>query len=213
MECKHPLLALIKEGEHQCQDFKFEVSDSKKIARSLSAFANSKGGRLLIGVKDNGVIKGVQSDEEYYMIEAASQMYTRPEVPFTSKKWDYQGKIVLQIDIEPGDRKPYLAPDKNDKFKAFVRDGDENRLANKTLMMYWKKQASCQGITIKMSRPVKILLDYLEKEPFINLNQFQKMARIGHFVALHIMSDLLAIELLRYKFQDGRVVYLLNKEI
>lgn len=72
MKKKHPLEVLIAQGEHQQQDFKFEVSDSKKIARTLSAFANTDGGRLLIGVKDNGKISGIRGDEEYYMIEAAS---------------------------------------------------------------------------------------------------------------------------------------------
>ena len=47
--------ALIAEGEHQQQDFKFEISDARKIAKTLSAFANTDGGRLLIGVKDNGM--------------------------------------------------------------------------------------------------------------------------------------------------------------
>ena len=53
---------LIKRGEHQTQDFKFEVSDSKKIARTLSAFSNTNGGRLLIGVKDNGVAIFLESE-------------------------------------------------------------------------------------------------------------------------------------------------------
>ncbi|RLD33003.1 MAG: ATP-binding protein, partial [Bacteroidetes bacterium] len=66
---------LIAEGEHQRLDFKFEISDSKKIARTLAAFANTDGGRLLVGVKDNGVIAGVRSEEEYYMVEAAASMY------------------------------------------------------------------------------------------------------------------------------------------
>jgi len=61
---------LVSEGEHCHQDFKFEISDARKIARSLSAFANTEGGRLLIGVKDNGKIAGVRSDEEIYMIES-----------------------------------------------------------------------------------------------------------------------------------------------
>lgn len=42
---------LIKQGEHQQQDFKFEISDARKIAKSLSAFSNTDGGRLLVGVK------------------------------------------------------------------------------------------------------------------------------------------------------------------
>ena len=31
---------LIKEGEHQLLDFKFEISDSRKIAKTLVAFSN-----------------------------------------------------------------------------------------------------------------------------------------------------------------------------
>ena len=44
---------LVSEGEHVHQDFKFAITDARKIAKSLSAFANTEGGRLLIGVKDN----------------------------------------------------------------------------------------------------------------------------------------------------------------
>ena len=60
------LLELIEEGEHEHQDFKFAITDSKKISRSIAAFANNDGGRLLIGVKDNGSIAGMKGDEEYY---------------------------------------------------------------------------------------------------------------------------------------------------
>lgn len=66
------LQKLILQGEHQTQDLKYCISDSKKIARSLVAFANSDGGRLLIGVKDNGNIAGVRSEEEYYMVESST---------------------------------------------------------------------------------------------------------------------------------------------
>ena len=140
MKKKHPIEALIEQGEHQQLDFKFEVSDSKKIARTLSAFANTDGGRLLIGVKDNGAISGVRSEEEYYMIEAASKMYTHPEVPFTAKRWDVNGKTVLEVYIAPSDEKPHTAPDKDDKYKAYIRVADENILANEVLMQAWKNR-------------------------------------------------------------------------
>ena len=78
---------LIAEGEHQQQDFKFEISDARKIAKTLSAFANTDGGRLLIGVKDNGKIAGVRSEEEKYMIEAAAQLYCVPEVEYTMQTY------------------------------------------------------------------------------------------------------------------------------
>ena len=76
---------LVAEGEHEHQDFKFEISDARKIARSISAFANTGGGRLLVGVKDNGKIAGIRSEEEIYMIEAAANMYCQPKVEIKTR--------------------------------------------------------------------------------------------------------------------------------
>lgn len=203
----HPIESLIKQGEHQQLDFKFEVSDSKKIARTLSAFANTDGGRLLIGVKDNGVIAGVRSEEEYYMIEAASQMYTRPVVPFEANRWEVHGKTVLEIYIEAGKDKPYLAPDKEDKYKAYIREKDENLLANEVLMMSWQKKNKSAGTLVKISKPVEILFARLDTHAYININQFCRMAHINYYTARNILSDLIAINILEYKVKDKRIVY------
>ncbi|PTM02731.1 MAG: ATP-binding protein, partial [Bacteroidetes bacterium] len=69
------LYRLIREGEHQQLDFKFRIDSSTKIARTLSSLANCDGGRLLIGVKDNGKITGINPEEEYFMIEGAAELY------------------------------------------------------------------------------------------------------------------------------------------
>ena len=69
MDDKHYLLSLIREGEHQQQDFKYRVADACKLAKTVSAFANTDGGRLLIGVRDDGHLSGVRSEEEIYMMQ------------------------------------------------------------------------------------------------------------------------------------------------
>ena len=184
---KHPLQLLIDQGEHQQQDFKFEVSDSKKIARTLSAFANTDGGRLLIGVKDNGNISGIKSEEEYYMIEAASQMYTKPQVDFTATRWDVQGKCVLEI---------YIA-----------RVADENILANDVLIQAWQKSQSAQGTLLKLNKPVKLLFAYLEQQPVISLSQFSRKAHIKLFTAKQILSDLISMHILEYTVIDKQILY------
>lgn len=133
---KHPILKLIEEGEHQQSDFKFAVNDSRKIARSLSAFANTDGGRLLIGVKDNGNIAGIRSNEEIYMLQAASELYTKPEV----KKHKIDNKEILEVIIDKSKDKPHTAPDEKGNFKAFIRVNDENLLANGLLLKIWKAE-------------------------------------------------------------------------
>src|SRR6202000_617684 len=70
---------LIFEGEGVSLDFKKTITSCEKIARTMVAFANNKGGRLLIGVADDGAIKGVKSDdEERYMIEKAAHIFAKP---------------------------------------------------------------------------------------------------------------------------------------
>ncbi len=109
---------LIVQGEHQQLDFKFEIADSQKIARTFSAFANTVGGKLLIGVKDNGTIAGVRSVEEYYMAEAAANMYSKPEIKFKSKEWVVEGKKVLEIMIPASNEKPHYAQNEDGKWLA-----------------------------------------------------------------------------------------------
>lgn len=207
MKKKHPIEALIEEGEHQRLDFKFEVSDSKKIARTLSAFANTDGGRLLIGVKDNGVISGVRSDEEYYMIEAASKMYTRPEVPFEATRWDVNGKTVLEVYIAPSLDKPHAAPDKDDKYKAYIRAADENLLANEVLILSWRKKKTSQGTLLKISKPVEILFAWLDEHTTVNINQFCRIAHVNYYTARNILSDLMAMNALGYVVIDKSISY------
>lgn len=207
MKRRHPIEELIAQGEHQQLDFKFEVSDSKKIARTLSAFANTDGGRLLIGVKDNGAIAGVRSDEEYYMIEAASKMYTRPEVPFEAKRWDMNGKTVLEVYIASSADRPHTAPDKDDQYKAYIRVADENILANEVLVMAWKKRKRSEGTLLQINEPVELLFAWLEEHPSISIKQFCRLAHINYFMARNILSDLLAMDTLEYVVVDKKIAY------
>ncbi|MDE7407763.1 MAG: ATP-binding protein, partial [Muribaculaceae bacterium] len=99
---KYYIHKLIDQGEHENQDFKYMISDARKIARSLSAFANHSGGRLLIGVKDNGTVAGVRNEEDVYMIETAAAIYCDPpqDVTFTAYKVD-DSAVVVVAEIAP----------------------------------------------------------------------------------------------------------------
>ncbi len=69
-------------------DFKFEISDSRCISRSLCAFADTRGGRILVGVSDNVAIAGVWSDEEQNMIRAVAEMFWCPPVACETHECD-----------------------------------------------------------------------------------------------------------------------------
>ena len=139
---------LIDEGEHVHQDFKFEISDARKIAKSISAFSNTEGGRLLVGVKDNGKIAGVRSEEEIYMIEAAAKMYCTPEVNISNKIFKVQGKDILEVTIEESKNKPVYAIDMNNKAWAYVRIKDENILADTVFLNRWKYKKQDEKVIV-----------------------------------------------------------------
>ncbi len=182
---------LILQGEHQQLDFKFQVNDSRKIARTLSAFANTDGGKLLIGVKDNGVIAGVRTEEEYHMIEAAANMYCKPEVEFAYRSWNLDGKRVLEIDVPELEQKPCFAMTDDKRWMAYVRVADQNILAAPIQIKYWNRLKSERGTLIRYSDNEKILLQHLNEHPFITLSKFSRLASIPRYLAENVIVNLM----------------------
>ena len=201
--------SLISEGENLYQDFKYTINDSRKIAKSLSAFANTKGGRLLIGVKDNGNIVGVKTEEDFHMIEAAAQLYCKPEVKFKSKEWNISGKKILEITIAESENKPHMALADNKQI-AFIRVADENIIANSVQFKVWKKANRKTGIKIQYSDTENILLKHLEKHENISLNQFMKIAMITRKQAIETLSDLIILELMDFIYLEDKTLYKLK---
>jgi len=183
---------LILQGEHQQQDFKFQVNDSRKIARTLVAFANTDGGKLLIGVKDNGVIAGIRTEEEYYMIEAAASMYCKPEMDFASRHWNIDGKRILEVDVARAQAKPVYARTDNGKWMAWVRVGDQNILADTIMIKLWKRQKSPRGTVIRYSENEKFLLDYLSTHPTTTLRKYCRLSGLPRHLAENVIVDLMA---------------------
>lgn len=202
---------LIESGENQHLDFKFQITDAKKIARSLVAFANTGGGKLLIGVKDNGRIAGIRSEEEYYMIESAAEIFSKPSVQFTSEKRVIEGKSILEIDIPESKKKPHLAPSKDDKLMAYVRVHDQNLLANKIQVKVWKRQQKKnKGVYLKYTEKDKILLDYLENNQKITFSKFMRIASIGRYRAEKILINFILLNVIEIVFTEKETFYKLK---
>lgn len=205
------LYKLIQEGEHQQQDFKYCINDSKKIAKSLVAFANTDGGRLLVGVKDNGKIAGIKTDEEFYMVEAAAKIYSDPPVNFSTQQWQVEGKTVLEILIEPSKTKPHFAKDENGKWLAYLRVYDENILAHKIQINIWKKHNSPVGIHFKYSESEKFLIDYLQNNQNITFSRFIRQAHISRNKAEEVLTNFVIMEVIKMKTEKEGTFFTLNK--
>ena len=201
---------LIAEGEHQKQDFKFEISDARKIAKTLSAFANTHGGRLLIGVKDNGKIAGVRSEEEVYMIEAAAQLYCQPQVEYTMQTYTVEGKQVLIAEINETPHKPVYAKDENGKLLAYIRIKDENILATTVHLRVWQQSGNPMGELITYTDREQFLLDLLEQNQNLSLNRYCRQTGISRRAAEHLLAKFIRFGIVEPIFENHKFYFKLK---
>jgi len=208
----HYIHKLIAQGEHQQLDFKFEIADSRKIARTFSAFANTSGGKLLIGVNDDGTIAGIRTEEEEFMAETAVNLYCKPLIEFKNKEWVVGGKKVLEIIIKSGNNKPYYAQDITGKWMAYIRIDDRNILAGNVIVRAWERKKLPEGTYLNYGINEKIILQYLEKNGFITIARFSRMACLQTRSAENIIVNLLALEILEPVFDENQVSFRLSEK-
>jgi len=204
--------SLIELGENQHLDFKFEINDAKKIARSFSAFANTGGGKLLVGVKDNGRIAGIRTEEEEYMAESAAHLFCKPAVHYQLKKWIVEGRVVLEILIPESKRRPHYARNETGEWTAFVRVGDQNLQANRILVDYWKREGERMGILLSYGRVEKALIGYLLENERVTLSGFTRIARTNRAMAEKLLVKLMLMKVILMEITEKAVYYRLAPE-
>ena len=199
---------LIAQGEHQQQDFKYEISDARKIARTLSVFANTDGGRLLIGVKDNGKIAGVRSDEEIYMVEAAAAMYCVPPVACHMTVHRVEGRGVVIAEVERSEQRPVRAQLEDGKLCAFMRIADENIVASPVQMALWREEGRDDGELLPFTEREHSLLQLLTAAPEpLTLNRFARLGRLPRHRAVQLLAQFIRFGLVEQQFVDHTFVY------
>lgn len=204
---KYHLQRLIDEGEHEHQDFKFAISDARKIARSISAFANNDGGRLLVGVKDNGHIAGVRNDEDIYMIEQAAEMYCRPEVKviITAIRAS-EGAVVLKAEIPAVKERPVCSQEPDGRWQAYYRVNDENIVAHPLMVEAWRRETASDGTLLALSDAETSLLRYISDNGYATAEDYMLYAHISRRQSEEIIIRLAAIGLLRFHYDGHRFV-------
>lgn len=206
------LRKLISEGESQTLDFKYAINDSRKIARTLAAFSNTDGGRLLIGVRDNGSIAGVRSDEEMYMVDTAVHLFCRPQITFSTKQHITEGRTILEVEVPKGSERPYQAKDEEGRWITYFRHDDQNLVANKVLLQVWRKEEKKSGVMVKFGKVENLLLNYLKENGSVTFSKFKKMARISSYRAESILANLIIFKTILMVSSEKGFSYTLNPD-
>lgn len=128
------LLEEIKGGEGKKLEFKESLPKSDQIAKTVIAFSNTSGGKIVIGVNDDRVITGINSDEDVFSLQdtVSSIIYDNcapvilPEIYVEN----IEGKELLVIEVFRGGHLPYYLKNKGKNQGTYLRLGATNRLAD-----------------------------------------------------------------------------------
>ena len=206
MDDKKYLTDLISQGEHSQQDFKYKVQDAVKLARSVSAFANTEGGRLLIGVRDDGNISGVRSEEEIYMMHAAASKYCRPESGISFGTYHADGRTVVIATIPPATRKPVCAIDDDGKKVAFVRIADENIVASPVLLEIWRQEQMAQTV-MHYTSTEQAFIGVMKANPQSTLNRLVRLSKQGRHHVIGTLARLVRYGIVKWEYEDTKFLF------
>jgi len=204
---------LIRAGEHQQLDFKYEISDSRKISWTMSAFSNTDGGRLLIGIKDNGNVVGVKTEEEVHMIIGAGEIFCKPALKPEITRWDVMGKTVLEVYVPKAIRRPVYARDETNQWKVWVRVKDQNFKANRVLVRSWSHQKRKRGTYIEMTDKENLFLKYLDQNQKITFTKTRKLLQWSHWKVENMLVNFLVLDIIQIHFDHDGIHYSLKNPI
>ena len=206
MDDRQYLQSLIREGEHQQQDFKYRVSDAMKLAKSVSAFANTDGGRLLIGVRDDGHMSGVRSEEEIYMMHQAAYRYCRPEASIKFDTYHVEGRTIVIATVPPSEKRPICAVGDDDKSRAYIRIADENIVASPVHLAIWRDAQNAQGTMMTYTDTVRKLLDAMLGQR-LTLNQLVRRSAIPRHKVITLLARLIRFRVAQWEYADQQFLF------
>jgi hypothetical protein len=206
MDDRQYLLSLIREGEHQQQDFKYRVSDALKLAKSVSAFANTDGGRLLIGVRDDGNMSGVRDEEEIYMMHQAAYRYCRPEASIKFETYHVDGRTIVIATVPPSDRRPICVVSDDEKPKAYIRIADENIVASPIHLVLWRESQNTQGSMLTYTDAVRKILDVLQDQE-LPLNLIVHHSRIPRPKVIKLLARLIRFQVVHWEYRNQQFIF------
>lgn len=120
---------LVLMGEGERLEFKRELPKNKvELAETIVAFANNRGGIIILGVDDNGRIVGVSNMKIKDTIYNIVRSYCDPpDIEMKIEEVRVNDKLVIIIEVKEGDNKPYLVKDRG----VFIRAGATDRIASR----------------------------------------------------------------------------------
>lgn len=125
----------IKKGEGKNLEFKERLSskDKESFLRTVVAFANGSGGKIVFGVNDSREVIGIPGDEIYHLMDQITNLINdrcSPKIVPEIYINNIDGKQILVVEVFPSPEKPYYLLKNNKPEGVYIRIGATTRKAN-----------------------------------------------------------------------------------
>ncbi len=193
---------LVQTGEGAYLEFKRTIPSAEKIAREIAAFANTRGGTLVVGVDDDRSLIGVEGyQEEEFLLNQAANKLCRPKVTVTIEIVQFGERDLLVVKIPEAKTKPVFVKTRKG-FSAYIRDKDRSKAASKEYIEVLKKEHSNRGITFEYGPAEQKLFRYLNEYGEITVERFSYLTNVTSQKASGILVNLVSAGVLNLFTKD-----------
>jgi predicted HTH transcriptional regulator len=192
------LKKLVLQGESQTLEFKRKASYPDKILREMIAFANARGGTLLVGVGDDRSLAGLKHPEgESFVIQQELKKCIPPLIVHESFIPIGDSRTIIQYEIPESKTKPHARIAGTLK-ESYIRVNDQSIKASREVREIVKRSSRKKDIKFHYGDHEKFLMQYLDEHPSITLKKFVELSGLKKFYAskklvLLVLADVLRI--------------------
>lgn len=192
------LRELVRQGEGSYLEFKLKSNHPDRIVREVVAFANSGGGKLLIGVDDDKLIKGLKyPDEDEYTLVRAIEKYCLPAIRYRLEKVSVgDEREVLVFTIPRSVDKPHFVIDAAGEKRAYIRMGDKSLQASWEMREIMRRGKENRDIRFRYGDKERTLMQLLDKQKSVTVDSFATIAGIPRRLASRTLVQLVLAKIL-----------------
>ncbi|WP_121969722.1 RNA-binding domain-containing protein [Leptolyngbya sp. BC1307] len=149
------LIEQIQQGEGKTLELKAQLPRHDQIAKTVVAFANTSGGKLVIGVDDERQVVGLaETDVLDLQDRVASIVFDRcsPAILPEIYSANVQGRLVLVVEVFRGNLLPYYLKAAGKNEGTYLRIGATNRRADFEHILELERQKRSQSFDEEVCR-------------------------------------------------------------
>ena len=177
-------VAEILQGETENLEFKETLpKDSKKYMKTIVAFSNGEGGRLIVGVSDDRSVVGVDPAAVFTMIDQIANAISdccEPLIIPDISTFTIDGKTIVIVEISAGRQRPYYLKSLGMDKGTYIRTAGSTRLADKSLIQEMYYEADNRSYDNLVNKDIEITDDDIGCFCEEMLNEARRNCSNGH---------------------------------